>query len=49
MTVDELIAELQKISSDNGGEYRVTTMEGDDVVIEVTEDADEEETVVVIS
>ena len=49
MTVDELITELQKISSNNGGEYRVTTMEGDDVVVEVASDVDTEEDVVVIS
>jgi hypothetical protein len=49
MTVDELIKELQDISSNSGGEYRVCLMDGDDITVEVSGDVDEEEDVVVIS
>jgi hypothetical protein len=49
MTVDELIKELQEISSEHGGELRVCLMDGDEVVVEISEDIDNEEAVVVIS
>lgn len=47
VTVDELIKELKDIATEHGGELRVSLMDGDDVVVEVTDDSDGDTCVVI--